>query len=69
MSENGPLVCVLCGALWPVVANRCPSCNGFCSWGPSKGADPSSWTVNKDGSWTPKPPPPPGDPYWQKPVE
>lgn len=46
-------VCVLCGEPWvPAIKNRC-ECGGFCTWGPAKGAQPSSW--NPDGS--PKPPP------------
>lgn len=51
------LVCVLCGIPWvPPSMNRCSGCGGFCSWGPAKGADPSSWIV-KDGQWIPKPVP------------
>lgn len=45
---KGDLVCVLCGEPWePGYKNRC-ECGGFCTWGPSKGAQPSSW--NEDGS-------------------
>ena len=50
-------VCVLCGAPWvPGCKNLC-ECGGFCTWGPAKGAEPSSWDVDADGNWTPKPPP------------
>lgn len=49
----GNLVCVLCGEPWePMVKNRC-ECGGFCTWGPAKGAKPSSW--REDGSPEPVP--------------
>lgn len=44
--DHNELVCVLCGVPWcPPIANRCPNpdCRGFCTWGPAKGAKPSSW--------------------------
>jgi hypothetical protein len=51
------LVCVLCGEPWiPGCKNRC-QCGGFCSWGPHKGAEPSSWTRTKKG-YIPNPVPP-----------
>ncbi len=51
-------VCVLCGDPWvPEVKNRC-ECGGFCTWGPFKGADPSSWQ-EVDGRWVPRPAPTP----------
>jgi hypothetical protein len=50
---EGSTVCVLCGAPWaPAVKNRC-ECGGFCTWGPAKGAPPSSWTA--DGQPRPAP--------------
>lgn len=52
--EKESSVCVLCGAYWPPFQNRC-ECGGFCTWGPAKGADPSSWIVTGDG-WVPRPP-------------
>jgi hypothetical protein len=46
-------VCVLCGEPWePSIKNRC-ECGGFCTWGPAKGAQPSSWT--EDGQPRPVP--------------
>lgn len=51
------LVCVLCGEPWtPFFKNRC-ECGGFCSWGKEKDGPPSSWNVNEQGEWRPKPPP------------
>ncbi len=52
-------VCVLCGTPWHGPSNRCMNkdCNGFCSWGKEKGGPPSSWDVNKNGSWVLKPVP------------
>ena len=48
------MICVLCGRDWEPYMNRC-ECGGMCSWGHEMGK-PSSWTVNPNGSWTPKPP-------------
>ena len=45
-------VCVLCGEPWEGIKNRC-ECGGFCTWGPAKGAQPSSWT--EDGQPRPVP--------------
>ncbi|SRR5579871_498248 len=51
----GDLVCVLCGRDWsPPIINRC-TCGGFCTWGPAKGADPSSW-IKTEGGYVPRPP-------------
>lgn len=47
---------MLCGRDWAHGMNRC-ECGGMCSWGIKKGGKPSSWIVNPDGSWIPKPPP------------
>lgn len=53
------LVCVLCGAPWqPPIKNRC-ECGGFCTWGKAKDGPPSSWDIDKQGRWTPKPVPKP----------
>lgn len=52
----GDLVCVLCGRDWtPPIINVCP-CGGFSTWGPAKGADPSSW-IKTEGGYVPRPPP------------
>lgn len=57
MEKEKDLVCVLCGAPWlPGYKNRC-ECGGFCTWGKKKDGPPSSWDVQADGSWTPKPVP------------
>lgn len=50
------LVCVLCGIKWRPRANVC-TCGGFCSWGDKMGGPPSSWNIQNDGAWTPKPVP------------
>jgi len=51
------LVCVLCGEPWiPGFKNRC-ECGGFCTWGEKKDGPPSSWNVDTQGRWTPKPTP------------
>lgn len=48
-------VCVLCGMPWePSIKNLC-ECGGFCTWGPAKGASPTSWNVTDQG-WSPKAP-------------
>lgn len=52
----GDLVCVLCGRDWsPPIINVC-ACGGFSTWGPAKGADPSSW-IKTEGGFVPRPPP------------
>ncbi len=51
----GELVCVLCGRDWtPPIINVCV-CGGFSTWGPAKGADPSSW-IKTEGGYIPRPP-------------
>ena len=52
------LVCVICGEPYQSCANRCPTCNGMCSWGFEKGGESSSWTKTDKG-YVPNPPPNP----------
>ena len=49
-------VCVRCGWAWVPLSNRCVNseCNGFCTWGEKKDAEPDSWVKLPGGGYRPR---------------